>query len=38
MTQRLHLFISGRFGADMDVEIHNDGPLTIMLEREFSGA
>lgn len=29
---------TGRFGADMQVEIHNDGPLTLMLEREFSGA
>lgn len=25
---------TGRFGADMRVEIHNDGPVTIMLERE----
>ena len=25
---------TGRFGADMKVEIHNDGPVTIMLERE----
>ena len=25
---------SGVFGADMDVEIHNDGPVTLMLERE----
>lgn len=25
---------TGRFGADMDVEIHNDGPVTLMLERE----
>lgn len=24
---------TGRFGADMRVEIHNDGPVTIMLER-----
>lgn len=24
---------TGRFGADMDVEIHNDGPVTLMLER-----
>ncbi|MCC6579096.1 MAG: D-aminoacyl-tRNA deacylase, partial [Phycisphaeraceae bacterium] len=22
----------GRFGADMDVEIHNDGPVTIWLD------
>lgn len=25
---------TGRFGADMQVEIHNDGPVTIWLERE----
>ena len=25
---------TGIFGAQMDVEIHNDGPVTIMLERE----
>ena len=24
----------GAFGAYMDVEIHNDGPVTLMLERE----
>jgi D-tyrosyl-tRNA(Tyr) deacylase len=24
---------SGVFGADMAVEIHNDGPVTLMLER-----
>jgi len=24
---------TGRFGADMAVEIHNDGPVTLMLER-----
>jgi len=24
---------TGEFGAHMDVEIHNDGPVTIMLER-----
>ncbi|MEZ5377235.1 MAG: D-aminoacyl-tRNA deacylase [Acidimicrobiales bacterium] len=23
---------TGRFGADMDVEIHNDGPVTILIE------
>ncbi len=23
---------TGRFGADMDVEIHNDGPVTLILE------
>ena len=25
---------SGVFGANMDVEIHNDGPVTLMVERE----
>lgn len=25
---------TGRFGADMAVEIHNDGPVTLMLARE----
>lgn len=25
---------TGRFGAEMLVEIHNDGPVTLMLERE----
>ena len=25
---------TGVFGAHMDVEIHNDGPVTLMLERE----
>lgn len=29
---------TGRFGADMAVDIHNDGPLTIMLEREPSSS
>jgi D-tyrosyl-tRNA(Tyr) deacylase len=24
----------GRFGADMQVDIHNDGPVTLWLERE----
>ena len=24
---------TGRFGAHMEVEIHNDGPVTLMLER-----
>lgn len=24
---------TGEFGADMDVEIHNDGPVTLLLER-----
>lgn len=24
---------TGEFGADMEVEIHNDGPVTILLER-----
>ena len=25
---------TGQFGADMKVEIHNDGPVTLMLEKE----
>jgi D-tyrosyl-tRNA(Tyr) deacylase len=25
---------TGEFGADMDVELVNDGPVTLMLERE----
>src|SRR3954464_7512514 len=25
---------SGEFGADMQVEIHNDGPVTLVLDRE----
>ena len=24
---------SGKFGADMQVEIHNDGPVTLILDR-----
>jgi D-tyrosyl-tRNA(Tyr) deacylase len=24
---------TGRFGSEMQVEIHNDGPVTIWLER-----
>lgn len=27
---------TGRFGADMRVKIHNDGPVTLFLEREAS--
>jgi D-tyrosyl-tRNA(Tyr) deacylase len=29
---------TGRFGADMQVEIHNDGPVTIWLERNAGDA
>jgi D-tyrosyl-tRNA(Tyr) deacylase len=29
---------TGEFGASMQVEIHNDGPVTLMLEREASAA
>ncbi len=25
---------TGKFGADMQVEIHNDGPVTLILERQ----
>jgi D-tyrosyl-tRNA(Tyr) deacylase len=28
---------SGEFGADMLVQIHNDGPVTLVLEREAAG-
>ena len=28
---------SGEFGADMQLEIHNDGPVTLMLERAANG-
>ncbi len=27
---------TGVFGAQMDVDIYNDGPVTLMLEREFT--
>lgn len=29
---------SGEFGADMQVEIHNDGPVTLVLDRNPPGA
>lgn len=29
---------SGEFGAMMQVEIHNDGPVTLVVEREAPGA
>lgn len=29
---------TGRFGADMQVAIHNDGPVTLMLEVEATGS
>ncbi|OZC03887.1 D-aminoacyl-tRNA deacylase [Rubricoccus marinus] len=29
---------TGRFGAHMDVRLLNDGPVTLLLEREASGA
>ena len=33
LTQARHpLVAEGEFGADMHVEIHNDGPLTLLLE------
>ena len=28
---------TGRFGAEMQLEIHNDGPVTLMLERDRPG-
>jgi D-tyrosyl-tRNA(Tyr) deacylase len=27
---------AGEFGADMQVEIHNDGPVTLILERDVT--
>jgi D-tyrosyl-tRNA(Tyr) deacylase len=29
---------SGEFGADMQVEIHNDGPVTLILERDATAS
>jgi D-tyrosyl-tRNA(Tyr) deacylase len=34
LRQRGRTVATGRFGADMQIEIHNDGPVTLMLERE----
>jgi D-tyrosyl-tRNA(Tyr) deacylase len=34
LRERGRTVATGRFGADMQVEIHNDGPVTIWLERE----
>jgi D-tyrosyl-tRNA(Tyr) deacylase len=34
LRARGFLVATGVFGAKMDVEIHNDGPVTLMLERE----
>lgn len=34
LRARGRVVATGRFGADMRVEIHNDGPVTLMLERE----
>lgn len=36
MRERGFKVASGVFGAHMDVRIHNDGPVTLMLEREAS--
>jgi D-tyrosyl-tRNA(Tyr) deacylase len=33
LRQRGLTVASGEFGADMQVEIHNDGPVTLILER-----
>lgn len=33
LRQRGFTVAAGRFGADMLVEIHNDGPVTLILER-----
>ncbi len=34
LRSRGYQVATGVFGAHMDVEIHNDGPVTLMLERE----
>jgi D-tyrosyl-tRNA(Tyr) deacylase len=34
LRARGFMVATGIFGARMDVEIHNDGPVTLMLERE----
>ena len=34
LRQRGFEVATGLFGAEMKVEIHNDGPVTLMLERE----
>ncbi len=34
LRERGFTVATGVFGAHMDVEIHNDGPVTLMLERE----
>ena len=34
LREKGHHVATGCFGADMDVEIHNDGPVTLVLERE----
>lgn len=34
LRQKGRTVATGRFGADMQVEIHNDGPVTLWLERE----
>ncbi len=34
LRTRGYIVATGVFGAHMDVEIHNDGPVTLMLERE----
>jgi len=33
LRQRGLTVAAGEFGADMQVEIHNDGPVTLILER-----
>jgi D-aminoacyl-tRNA deacylase len=33
LRERGLVVASGEFGADMQVEIHNDGPVTLILER-----
>ncbi|HEX6435339.1 MAG TPA: D-aminoacyl-tRNA deacylase [Gemmatimonadales bacterium] len=33
LRQRGMAVAAGEFGADMQVEIHNDGPVTLILDR-----
>lgn len=34
LRARGYMVATGRFGAEMAVEIHNDGPVTLMVARE----
>lgn len=35
MREQGFIVAAGLFGAHMDVEIHNDGPVTLLVERNF---